>query len=68
MHTSRRLCEKWQPWHCGNVSRGCLIKWAIEKMLAGEQPEDGRLASKTLKAVGVNVSTRVCSGTYRGHY
>ena len=32
------------------------VKWAIEKKLAGELPKDGRLASKTLKAVGVNVS------------
>ena len=37
-------------------------------MLVGELSEDGCLASKTLKAVGVNVSPRVCSGTYRGHY
>ena len=44
------------------------INWTIEKMLAAELPEDGCLASKTLKAVGVSVSPRVCSGTYRGHY
>ena len=43
------------------------VNCAVKKMLAGELPRDGRLASKTLQAVGVNVSHATLNNRVREH-